>query len=263
MESYAEKLEWARKHLDALNADMTAFVKNEAYGAVGQFDPKTRQLTIRFRINKAFPPDWPLRVGDIVHNMRSALDSLVYALAFKYSGKPTDEQARDIQFLICDGPTEFAKRAPRWHGRMSPAAQNAIALVQPYQRRKAGAKNELSVLRDLSNIDKHRHILPCFVAGSGRVVAQIERLGGGPPLTLGPPKAVSIKGRLQNDTILGVINVPPGIDPLLDVAKKADIAIDIALDEPAAGYAGISTVLGLIESDVRQVVFPALEPHLK
>lgn len=260
---HRERLEWARIHLDALKADMKAFVENDAYGAVGKFNAEIRQLTFHFRINKAFPSDWPLRVGDILHNMRSALDALVYSIALKHSGKPTDKEARDIQFLICDSPSEFANRSQQRHGRMSPAAQDAVASIQPYQRRKAGTKNELAVLRELSNIDKHRHLLPCFTAGSGRIIVQIERLGAGAPLSLGPPLTLStIKGRLQDDTILGVMNVPRGIDELLDIAKKAEMAVSIAFDEPAAGYAGILTVLGLIEADIRKVVFPTLEPFL-
>jgi hypothetical protein len=261
MESHREKLEWARKQTDLLNADIRAFVEGDAYGTVMQFDPQTKKLTIRFKVTATFPPDWSLRIGDILHNQRSALDALAYALAFKHSGKPTDKEARPIQFPICESPNDF--KSGLWRlVRLSPSAIDAIESIQPYKRRKPGAIHELTALGDLNNIDKHRHLVPCYTAGNGRIVLQLEPLRGIHSIKAGPPVTVRFNGRLENDAVLGVVDVPSGVDPVLDIAKHAKMAVDVSLDEPAAGNAGIASVLHLIDRDIRQVVFPTLEKCL-
>lgn len=255
MESYQEKLAWAREHLDALDRDIAAFVNTDAYGIDRKFDPETCRVEFRFVVCKPFPREWGLRVGDIVHNMRSGLDALVYELALRNSGEPTEAQATDLQFLICDTEGEFFGRCRRRHGRMSLAAQEGIAFVQPFRRPRAGSKNELAVLRDLSNVDKHRHLLPCFAsAHRGRITVRI-------PNAL--PNRLPIRGRLEHGTILGSVVLPRGVDPLLDVVYESNLTLDVAFEERKAGFTGICAVLRLIDTYIQDVVLAEMEQYLE
>jgi hypothetical protein len=254
-ESYQEKLEWARKHLDALDRDVSTFVTSDAYAILRDFNSETGKGVCHFSVKKAIPLDWSLRVGDIVHNMRSGLDALVYALALEHSGEPTNEDAINIQFLICDTEAEFRKREARRHGRMSPAAQDGITFVQPYKRPRAGYRNELAVLRDLSNIDKHRHLLPSFIAANrGRITIRHPDA----PIAIRLP----IRGRLVDRAVLGTFALHPGMDEL-DVEYESNLTLDISFEEPAAGNHGIVSTLRLVDIYIQEVVLAEMEQYFR
>lgn len=53
-------------------------------------------------------------IGDILHNLRSALDCLAWQLAITHLGRePTDKEAGIIYFPLADGPAKFAIRPVR------------------------------------------------------------------------------------------------------------------------------------------------------
>jgi hypothetical protein len=97
------------------------------------------------------PADLPLAISDAVHNMRAALDYLVYQLAKLDSGAFQD----DTQFPIADDKNSFddsARKRLKWLDRHH---VDRIELLQPYNDIK-WTRN----LRDISNRDKHRDLTP-------------------------------------------------------------------------------------------------------
>jgi hypothetical protein len=114
-------------------------------------------------------------VGDIIHNLRSALDHLAWQLACAFTdGNPS--QSRRIQFPIEDDPKTFKTRCGKlqdhgaWLAEIDPAHRAVIEEFQPYrgwaspsQRWFACDGHELALLRDLSNIDKHRMLTTILV----------------------------------------------------------------------------------------------------
>jgi len=70
-------------------------------------------------------------VGDAVHNLRSALDHLIFQLAcLNTNGSPKDE--RNIQFPIADSPDVYAGQAKRHLQEVDKARQATIERYQPY-----------------------------------------------------------------------------------------------------------------------------------
>src|ERR1039458_556639 len=58
--------------------------------------------------------DWTLIIGDCVHNLRSALDHLVYAIAMHESGQNPPPKEDRLAFPIVDNPADrTAKEAIR------------------------------------------------------------------------------------------------------------------------------------------------------
>jgi hypothetical protein len=114
------------------------------------------------------PLEWATIVGDVVHNLRSSLDHLVYELSFLGTrGKPGEKTAfpcaltkkswnnNDTQQVKLQGVLERHKKK--------------LYTAQPSYRRRDDASpgafdlrrhNALWVLHELSNDDKHRMLLP-------------------------------------------------------------------------------------------------------
>src|SRR5713226_8131497 len=108
------KIERAKKHLLDLEALLRKF-RNESLNVVGtKGDSKTGQST-HFHVNLPILPfDALAAAGDIVHNLRSALDHLAYQLVIVGSGK---EPTRRLEFPIAkDLATYEAEKARKVDG---------------------------------------------------------------------------------------------------------------------------------------------------
>ena len=105
---------------------------------------------LRVSASEEFPLP-PLRVGvlvgEVCYNLRSAVDFLVYNLAWLDSGTPQEM----TQFPIEDTRKGFAGRENTWLKGVNTAHVAEIEVLQPY----SGCQ-WTKILRDLSNPDKHR-----------------------------------------------------------------------------------------------------------
>jgi len=91
--------------------------------------------------------------GDVVHNLRTALDHLAHQLVLV--GTPDGNPARQIEFPILDSREEYEKRKASKTRGMRADAIEAIDELKPYK----DGNRVLWRLRELDNIDKHRMIL--------------------------------------------------------------------------------------------------------
>ena len=107
-------------------------------------------VVIALRVTEPAPVGLSLLVGEITHQLRSALDHLAYALVMAAGNTPTRRTAFPVL-------TTRPASGLRIDGGVAPAALAAIDDLQPYQRRDATA-HPLHVLTELWNIDKHRHL---------------------------------------------------------------------------------------------------------
>jgi hypothetical protein len=105
-------------------------------------------------------------IGETVQNLRTALDYLVYALAWFDTGPDTAGE-RKTQFPICDSPGEYKRKAKIWLEGVSDDHAAAIEWLQPYKGRKW-----LASLRDISNLDKH-NVVPVAGGVTGRASVPI------------------------------------------------------------------------------------------
>jgi hypothetical protein len=114
------------------------------------------------------PHDLPLMLGDAYHNLRGALDYLIYQLHERhYRGKIPDAVATASQFPIVKTLKKDKKGNPigpdQWNNikNLSSRESKAIAWLQPYVQRKDSLKGVRTGLRDIGdidNIDKHRKL---------------------------------------------------------------------------------------------------------
>lgn len=154
------KVRRAGKHFQELNAEVLRFVEAHPYGFVAEDDPETGLPVVRVRAGRVDeqPPDrLGIIVGDIAHNLRSALDHVVCQLAI-LNKAPCDQ----TQFPICNTKAGFGFEAKKRLDGLADRHRAMIRRVQPYHRRKGGVL--LAILRDLSNADKHRVVNPATQA---------------------------------------------------------------------------------------------------
>jgi hypothetical protein len=100
-------------------------------------------------------------VGDFLHNLRCELDHLIWQLVILNGKEPTHSH----QFPICDTRDGFDKQAPRRLAGLTAAQLAAVEELQPYRIEEEARWHTLAVLRDLSNIDKHRRVHVTTVIG--------------------------------------------------------------------------------------------------
>jgi len=120
------KVERAEAHLARQNFEVTEFlrIQNESIFC----EPEDGGLRYVYRVGNPFPipSHWAALIGDLLFNLRSALDHLAYAL----TPEPNERTEFPI-FVNEEGPKGFIKRAPSKMPGVSPDVWNAVKDVQP------------------------------------------------------------------------------------------------------------------------------------
>ena len=143
------KIERADKHILDLHEALVAFRDSEPYAVGTKQNPETGQLIYYLQRLTPIPSIIPAIAGDVVNNLRSALDHLAYQLVLAAGNMPT----KRTYFPTSPTKERFKSDLPgKVHG-MRKAAIDDIKRLEPYA---GGQGNELSILHALNNIDKHR-----------------------------------------------------------------------------------------------------------
>jgi hypothetical protein len=164
-----QKIEWAKAHLKTLDTETRRYLDSEMCELVFERNPNAKIHAQRLNILIPIPENIPLIIGDCIHNLRCALDYLVWQLVLAAGNEPEDCN----QFPICTTADLFEKATIKRGKRnslkgVSPEAAAEIEAVQPYIACKGGeTRSTLYFLHHLSNADKHRRILVTVPRGAG------------------------------------------------------------------------------------------------
>ena len=143
------KIERAKKHLLDLETLLKQF-RNERLNVVGSKGDFKAGHATHFHVDLPILPfDALAAAGDIVHNLRSALDHLAYQLVVVGSGK---EPSRRVEFPIARDHAAYEDGKAKKVEGMRPLAVKHIDNLQPYK----GGNQLLWRIHELDNIDKHR-----------------------------------------------------------------------------------------------------------
>jgi hypothetical protein len=152
--SARSKLKWADEHFAKLNETLKAFYSS-AYQVMVQDDPKTGRRTYDMVIKRELPDSVPFLIGDVVHNLRSALDHVAYEIV-KRSGRPPSQ---GLVFPIKDTRKEVID-AIKSEIQVAAGSELVTLIVDRIQPHEGGNGHALWVLHRLDCIDKHRELLP-------------------------------------------------------------------------------------------------------
>ena len=155
------KLARAQSQTKTLIDSISTWVSENPIGA--RCELQESRLGYRLTVEKfANPPvidDWGLLFGECIHNLRSSLDNLAFALARTRRDPP--EKPSRIAFPIFETRAEFEKRGRSNIDQLPEKAAALIELIQPFQRDGSAEHGSpdgdaLIHLQRLNNVDKHR-----------------------------------------------------------------------------------------------------------
>lgn len=197
LEECWHKIRRAHEHLNALAAEVSAFLDSEPYAILEQYDREHFKYLFRVKILKAIPEvDWSLMIGDCVHNARSALDYLAWRLA------GSDLRDRKTCFPIYLSRADFDSASWRLQ-RIHPDALLEIRKLQPYTRPNPHV-DLLWFLQELDARDKHKLLSMAQATNSGSFRVSVMHRGG----VRGDVR--THKGALHDGAIIAEVIFPAG-----------------------------------------------------
>jgi hypothetical protein len=154
----------ALTHIQALTAACGAFVRSKPkpYDIPVKFEMDTGCHVARFVELRAPDVQLGATVGDIAHNLRSALDITAWQLAIQNDREAAHANQRSITFPLARNRDAF--HAHKALPYFSEPAQTTIERLQPYDRPDRQNLEALAWLSALSNADKHRVATGCSIA---------------------------------------------------------------------------------------------------
>ena len=152
------KLSRAEEHFQALKSEIFAYFHHGPYRYAERVSDDFTKYSIVVTRSECEPPieRWGLMTGDCVHNLRCALDHLIYAIAvFKHGDPPPD--ADSLAFPIALKPNAFSSyRGKLSMGTLDNAVWTCLEGLQPDIRNNPDLPAFLEIISVLDNRDKHR-----------------------------------------------------------------------------------------------------------
>lgn len=169
------KFERAWSLLNQLINDIRAYIATEPVHVYHEIEDTTGDTVTRVRSIEPPPIALSLLIGDIIHNARSALDHLAYALVVHEGGTPT----RNTTFPIADQEVGYGAKLRSALPGTSDTTRDAIRRLRPWR----DGDDWLWKLHALDIVDKHRLLLPVVAAQQGfqlQISAMLEDESGIP-----------------------------------------------------------------------------------
>jgi hypothetical protein len=178
-----EKLARADEQIEFVNAEWGRFLKEEEpYGIDWKYDPDSAEYFLykpHFRIFKDPPIRMAVLLGEIVHNLRSALDHLACELIECHGARPIRRAAWPVAVTEADWINQVEwprdRTGKRIRGPLHGLSRNSdawayVKLTQPYQRGQTTARSQpLAELNKLSRTDKHSVVHSSYVYPGGDI----------------------------------------------------------------------------------------------
>lgn len=256
---HRHKLARASRHVDDLKRLVLDHAPEARFQLRAECEANSRECSVRLTFVPP-PIEWSLAAGDALHNMRSALDCLAFALSVKHSGSMTEAEERRVFFPICNTAGEFERLLADGRGvhRASDRAKAHVESVQPYRATPWNFGNPLPYLRDLNNIDKHRHLVATHV----RVASAQFSLGTARGAALGVPLSIA-SGIYRNGAVVAQVAIPAGVDTrevrVLTSSMGIGYVVEGMEDHRFPGTQGLMDVL---LAYLPSAIFERLEPLL-
>jgi len=214
-----------------------------------QVQPDGQTFAVVLRVTRPPPVELGLLVGEVAHQLRSALDHVANGLVAAAGNAPTSRTA----FPVLDVRPPLGLRI---HGGVSPEALAAVDALQPYQRSDPHS-HPLHVLTTLWNIDKHRrlHLTVLQAAGTQAFVGPPD----GTPLVGGQFRA----GPVGDGEVFAAFRMTDlRTDTELELTATGSSFIGLGEPGPWPSDLPVQLLLERLHEYVALVALPRLEPHL-
>lgn len=196
----AAKLVRAAELLNQLDWLVVEYLRDNPYSLIVELDRAALQYKVRVDVVPT-PLSFAVIFGEVLHDLRSALDHTARLLVQADGNEPVDKGRWLTTFPIhSERPGRGVDIAPG----VSSAIRDALDAVQPYNDAEP-EKNLLWRLQALNNIDKHRLLSVTALIGSGGAAFV--------PAPLDPERATTEEERRH------IVRLIPGIEQVFDVTE--------------------------------------------
>jgi hypothetical protein len=167
------KLARAREHAETLKAETVDGVKQEASHAVrfSSVDPQTGWCDIAMVPQKIDKPRLPVLLGDVIHNLRCALDYLIPPLVHASEAKLAPAHEFPIYLDAGDYAAKVgSKTVAKGKGPLRHIVHGLpiVEAWQPYNAKGDPETDPLWGVHRFSNADKHRQLAPFGLVPVGK-----------------------------------------------------------------------------------------------
>ena len=129
------KLGRAEEHLDLLKSEFAEWGRSDPYAVSTKQNVDGSRHAVVVNIPRKPPFDrWSLIAGDCIHNLRSALDNVLYAVAIRESGATPPPNFDKLQFPLTSSIGEFNSQCARRLKGISAKTLRWVEEAQPYNR---------------------------------------------------------------------------------------------------------------------------------
>lgn len=249
-------LKWARavEHQQVLSRSIREYLAEDPFqyvrwdNASDVTDPLIR-MQWRLKITKPFPESWGVLLGDVLTNLRAALDHTMWTAVLNQSGLPA--KPNQVQFPVAVKEAAFKDAAGKLRALVAPDVWAVIEAVQPLRGGDRAHTAPLEIVRWLSNMDKHRSLrfvvlasvdlMPVHINSDGPVEVIEERRHEGP-----------IEG--DNKTLLFLkIKRPLGSAPI-DLAPTFGFSPSLQISEEPLEFRPLASAMPIMTEAVLKVI---------
>ena len=264
------KIERAQEHLDALRRETGLGVVTpvpDAYRIPMRLEYEPNSGDHVFRATATLPEDAVRRVGilvgDIAHNLRSALDHLVWQLSLIGTGGREPNNPNIIKFPIQDSPPakltdkrKFQETAALY--KLRPEHRAIIYEHQPHRGHFDQAHiflHPLTRLREFSNDDKHKVITPVTALSNRHTdLTEIFQGFGGEITDMVPLRSGAYHSLMDQDTEVVRVKVRPASLQLNMAVAGYVVPNPRVIDPFPEGPACIVPLDGILEEIMLEVL---------
>lgn len=224
-----QRLERAESHRARFANVWNGFIESEAYESSCNVDPEGEGAILVDA--RPLPEELSLVLGELLYQLRAALDSLIYEVAVIDSGEDPPPDADKLEFPIrTDSGAQFDSVA--WKlGPLSQEHRTMIESIQPYR-----AQNQypwqinfmfssLEMLNDWARKDRHRglHVVASWASNKNPILDL-------PPGVYLRAMIVTPDGLLEHESEVARFFLD-GWEPGMDLQANPNLAIDVALQD--------------------------------
>jgi hypothetical protein len=241
------KVKRAHNQFKTLERQLQRFQEAHQYTGTPEHDEQNRVDLVRFHAQAEPLPKlvWNVQIGEIVHNLRSSLDQLVWSLVEAQGiNKPVE---RRTAFPVCLVESGGRGSWDDWGiKQIEGVGDKAAAIIRDHQPFKYAASNDpylhkIHVLHWLWNGDKHRSppLTRIFKQSARPTILDVVQGQLAEQYVIGPGAP------LEEDTIIATWRVAPTFTGTLKVKVQFYVAATV-ISSADALYIGGHAVIGLL-----------------
>lgn len=146
------KAKRAEFHIDQIKREVSVFLDSDPYRIDAKIDAASGKKTYYIANEPPFLHGLSVMIGDVIHNLRSALDHLAWQF-FLLSSRGMN--AKRVYFPIFDGPDHYTAEFQRKVIGFRQQDIDFLAATKPYK----GGNDPIWIIKQINDVDKHRSLI--------------------------------------------------------------------------------------------------------